>query len=94
MIAENLERMVKRLGTLCQTDARVVAAFLFTAIGLDFSGRGFARPGWAVVSTHDDDVATHTWMDDQVFVVELKPGWRVVRLAHTQSLVDESQSVE
>ena len=42
-----------------------------------------------MVSTHDDDVATHTWMDDQVFVVELKPGGRVVRLAHTHSLVDE-----
>lgn len=28
MIPENLERMVKRLGTLCQTDPRVVAAFV------------------------------------------------------------------
>ena len=63
--------------------------FSHTAIGLHFSGRAFDRPGWAVVSTHDDDVATHTWMDDQVFVVELKLGGRVVRLAHTHSLVDE-----
>ena len=29
-------------------------------------------------------------MDDSVFAVELKPGGRDVRLAHTQSLVDES----
>jgi hypothetical protein len=30
-------------------------------------------------------------MDDQVFAVELRPNGRVVRLAHTHSLVDESQ---
>ncbi len=68
--------------------------FNHTAIGLHFSGLAFDRPGWAVISTHDDDVASHTWMDDQVFVMELKPGGRVVRLAHTHSLVDESQAVE
>jgi len=68
--------------------------FSHTAIGLHFSGLAFDRPGWAVVSTHDDDVASHTWMDDQVFVVELKPDGRVVRLAHTHSLVDESQPEE
>lgn len=68
--------------------------FSHTAIGLHFSGLAFDRPGWAVVSTHDDDVASHTWMDDQVFVVELKPDGRVVRLAHTHSLVDESQPTE
>jgi hypothetical protein len=62
-----------------------------TAIGLHFSGLAFARPGWAVVSTHDDDAASHTWMDDQVFAVELQAGGRVVQLAHTHSLVDESQ---
>lgn len=68
--------------------------FSFTAIGMHFSGLAFDRPGWALVSTHDDDVASHTWMDDQVFLVELKPGGRVVRLAHTHSIVDESQPVE
>jgi hypothetical protein len=65
--------------------------FSHTAIGLHFSGRGFQRPGWALVSTHDGDPASYTWMDDQVFAVELKPSGRVVRLAHTHSLVDESQ---
>ncbi len=68
--------------------------YSYTAIGFHFSGLAFDRPGWAVVSTHDDDAATHTWMDDQVFAVELKPGGRVVRLAHTHSLVDESQPAE
>ncbi len=30
-------------------------------------------------------------MDDQVFALELKPRGRIVRLAHTRSLVDEKQ---
>jgi hypothetical protein len=65
--------------------------FSHAAIGLHFSGCAFDRPGWALVSTHDGDPGAYTWMDDQVFAVELKPGGRVVRLAHTHSLVDEEQ---
>jgi hypothetical protein len=65
--------------------------FSHTPIGLHVSGRAFRRPGWALVSTHDGDPAAYTWMDDQVFAVELEPGGRVVRLAHTHSLVDETQ---
>jgi hypothetical protein len=65
--------------------------FSHTSIGLHISGRAFDRPGWALISTHDGDTASHTWMDDQVFAIELKPNGRVVRLAHTHSLVDESQ---
>ena len=65
--------------------------FSHTAIGFHFSGCGFHRPGWALVSTHDGDRGAYTWMDDQVFAVELKAGGRVVRLAHTHSLVDENQ---
>ena len=62
--------------------------FSHTSIGLHFSGRAFLLPGWISVSTHDEDTASHTWMDDSVFAVELKPNGRVVRLAHTHSLVD------
>jgi hypothetical protein len=66
--------------------------FSHTPIGLHFSGRAFLRPGWALVSTYSGGYPTdYTWMDDQVFAVELKPGGRVVRLAHTHSLVDENQ---
>jgi len=64
--------------------------FSHTPIGLHISGRAFQRPGWALISTHDGDPASYTWMDDSVFAIELKLGGRVVRLAHTQSLVDES----
>jgi len=65
--------------------------FSHTAIGLHFSGCAFGRPGWALVSTHDGDPGAYTWMDDQVFALELKPDGRVLRLAHTHSLVDEDQ---
>jgi len=68
--------------------------FSHTAIGLHFSGLAYDRPGWALVSTHDDDLTTYTWMDDQVFAVELKPGGRVVRLAHTHSLVNDSLELD
>jgi hypothetical protein len=66
--------------------------FGHTPIGLHFSGCAFRRPGWALVSTSSGGHPTDfTWMDDQVFAVELRTGGRVVRLAHTHSLVDEEQ---
>jgi len=68
--------------------------FGHTSLGLHFSGLGYDRPGWVVVSTHDDDPVTHTWMDDQVFLVELVLGGRVVRLAHTRSVVDDDREVD
>jgi hypothetical protein len=66
--------------------------FSHTPIGLHFSGRALGQPGWALVSTYSGGhPIDYTWMDDQVFAIELKPGGRVVRLAHTHSLVDENQ---
>lgn len=65
--------------------------FSHTPIGFHFSGRAFRRPGWALVSTHDGDLKSWTWMDDQVFAMELKPRGRIIRLAHTRSIVDEKQ---
>jgi hypothetical protein len=64
--------------------------FSHTAVGFHFSGGAFRRPGWALVSTYDSAPGSHTWMDDQVLAVELKPGGRVLRLAHTHSVVDDS----
>jgi hypothetical protein len=68
--------------------------FSHTAIGLHFSGLAYDRPGWTLVSTHDDESTTYTWMDDQVFAVELKPGGRVIRLAHTHSLVNDDLELD
>ena len=65
--------------------------FSRTAVGLHFSGRALRRPGWAVVSTYNGGrPAPGSWMDDQVFVVELRQGGRVVRLAHTRSVYSEA----
>ena len=68
--------------------------FSHTSIGLHFSGLAYDRPGWGLVSTHDNDLDTYTWMDDQVFAVELKAGGRVVRLAHTHSLVNDEDEAD
>jgi len=66
--------------------------FGHSPLGFHFSGCAFGRPGWALISTHSGGHPTaYTWMDDQVFAVELKPDGRVVRLAHTHSVVDQEQ---
>jgi hypothetical protein len=65
--------------------------FSHTAFGFHVSGRAFQHPGWVVVSTHDGDPTSYTWMDDSIFAVELKANGRVVRLAHTHSIVDQVQ---
>ncbi len=66
--------------------------FGHTGIGFHFSGRALERPGWALVSTYNGGFPTQfTWMDNQIFVIELAPGGQVVRLAHTHSLYDENQ---
>jgi hypothetical protein len=64
--------------------------FSHNAIGLHFSGLAFQRPGWAVVSTHTEDEQNYTWMDNEVFIVELKPDGRAVRVAHTHSVIDST----
>jgi hypothetical protein len=64
--------------------------FSHTPIGLHISGRASQVPGWVLISTHDGDPASYTWMDDEVFAIELKPNGRIARFAHTQSLVDEN----
>ncbi len=64
--------------------------FGHTALGLHISGRAQRRPGWVVVSTYNGGYPPQfTWMDDQVFLIELKKGGRVVRLAHTRAVFQE-----
>ena len=60
-------------------------------IGFHFSGRANLLPGWAVVSTYGSSHTSNTWMDGQIFIMELKANGRVLRLAHTHSLVDPNQ---
>lgn len=68
--------------------------FTYTPMGFHFSGRGNRLPGWVLVSTHDEDAASHTWMDDQLFAMELKPNGRVVRLCHTHSIVNQNGGLD
>ncbi len=63
--------------------------FSHTPIGFHFSGLAYDKPGWALVSTYSGGYPkAYTWMDDQVFALELIAGGQVVRLAHTHSKVD------
>jgi hypothetical protein len=64
--------------------------FSHSALGFHFSGRAFRMPGWVLVSTSNGSRPSSTWMDDQIFAVELKHDGRVVRLAHTHSVYDEN----
>jgi hypothetical protein len=65
--------------------------FTHSPIGFHFSGNGYDLPGWILVSTYNGAQPSATWMDDQIFALEIKPNGRVVRFAHTHSLVDENQ---
>jgi hypothetical protein len=60
-------------------------------LSFHISGRALDRPGWVLVSTTDDSSKSKTWMDKQVFAVELKPNGRIVRLAHDHTIVDPAQ---
>jgi hypothetical protein len=55
-------------------------------LSFHISGQAYNRPGWVLVSTTDDSNKSSTWMDKQVFAVELKPNGRVVRLAHDHTV--------
>jgi hypothetical protein len=61
-----------------------------TPIGHHFSGLAYEQPGWALASTYSGGYPeAYTWMDDQIYAIELKAGGRVVCLAHTHSQVNE-----
>ncbi|HET7010609.1 MAG TPA: hypothetical protein VFI11_07530 [Anaerolineales bacterium] len=61
--------------------------FSHTPLGLHVSGNAFRAPGWVVISTYNGGhPSAFTWMDDSVFALELRPGGRTVRLAHTRSV--------
>jgi hypothetical protein len=64
--------------------------FSKSALGFHFSGRSLKAPGWVIVSTYNGGSrAEFTWMDNQIFALELKSGGRIARLAHHHSWYDE-----
>lgn len=59
-------------------------------IGLHFSGNCAQTPGWVLVSTYGSKnlppgTSKHSWMDTQLFMVELKKKPRIWRIAHTHA---------
>lgn len=64
--------------------------FSHSNLGFHFSGRSFRMPGWILISTYNGSQPASTWMDDQIFVAELKKDGRIVGLAHTHSVYDEN----
>jgi hypothetical protein len=62
--------------------------FSHSGLGFHFSGRSFRRPGWILVSTYNGSQPSATWMDDQIIAAELKRDGRIMRLAHTRSVID------
>jgi hypothetical protein len=58
-------------------------------IGLHVSGNSSQTPGWVLVSTYGSKNPppgnSHSWMDNQLFMVELKANPRIWRIAHTYS---------
>lgn len=67
-------------------------------IGLHFSGNCSGTPGWVLVSTYGSSNPPpgqpHSWMDCQLFMLELKANPRVWRIAHTQSYTSRDYSGE
>jgi len=58
-----------------------------TDIGLHFSGNCAATPGWVLVSTYGAENPpsgqAHSWMDNLLFMVELKADPRIVKVCRT-----------
>jgi hypothetical protein len=59
-----------------------------TDIGLHFSGNCAATPGWCLVSTYGAENPpsgqAHSWMDNLLFMVELKADPRIIKLCRTR----------
>jgi hypothetical protein len=67
-------------------------------IGLHISGNSNRTPGWVLVSTYGSESpppdGSHSWMDSQLFMLELKQGPRIWRIAHTQSYTSDDYDAE
>ncbi len=65
-----------------------------TDIGLHMSGNCAEAPGWCLISTYGAENPpsgqTHSWMDNLLFMVELKADPRVVKLCRTRCYTGRS----
>ncbi len=56
-----------------------------TATAYHVSGKSFARPGWALISTYNNYGGPEKWLHRRVFAVELATSPRIVNIAHHHS---------
>ncbi len=57
-----------------------------TATAMHFSGKGYDKPGWVIVSTYANTTDKQEWLHDKIFAMELKANPRIVPLAHHRSV--------
>lgn len=77
------------LDTGAETNLLFIPCNVSMDIGLHISGNCADKPGWVLVSTYGSKQAppdqTHSWMDTQLFMLQLQPTPTVWRIAHTQA---------
>jgi hypothetical protein len=73
--------------TLTETTILKIPFTVNPDIGLHFSGNCAEKSGWALVSTYGakqpPEGASHSWMDTQLFMLQLRQNPMVWRIAHT-----------
>jgi hypothetical protein len=76
------------LETGAETNLIAIPFDVNTDIGLHFSGNCYGKPGWVLVSTYGavnpGPGRSHSWMDNLLFMVELKADPRVVKMCETK----------
>ena len=77
------------LNTGVETNLAFIPFNVTEDMGLHFSGNCADTPGWVLVSTYGSKNPppneNHSWMDTQLFMVELKANPSIWRIAHTHS---------
>lgn len=81
------------LGTGTETSLLEIPFGVNSDIGLHFSGNCAETPGWVLVSTYGAENPppgeSHSWMDTQLFMLELEQDPIVWRIAHTHAYTSE-----
>jgi hypothetical protein len=82
------------LDTLVETKLLEIPFSVNTDIGLHISGNSADKPGWVLVSTYGAKQTppseSHSWMDTQLFMLQLQENPTVWRIAHTQAYQSDS----
>jgi len=67
-------------------------------IGLHVSGNCDLTPGWVLISTYGSknppQGKSHSWMDNQLFMLQLRQNPKIWRIAHTQAYISLHSSEE